>query len=313
MAQFQGWADAPSTGAYQVHEVAPVFRQAVANTLFFPRAKRLPMSSGDAITIPIRGSLARPSGGTALTESLSIPLDKLTITTKNLDLSERGRGVMVSRIAMNRSPIDLLQEHQVTLSEQLALDLDVVAATAFKEGQLVYAATGAASYNLATGGSAGAAAVSNANFYHIRKMRDLAFRTYLMPKLPDGRYEFIVSTSGVRGILDDPEFLEINKYGNPDIFKKNLVGKISDVDIIECQHDDALDDDVGTNSDVGEGVFIAKDAVYKAMLEMPSIHWDRTHDHGRYTSLAWHGDYGIESSSDSSSAGLARAIYFSST
>jgi len=313
MAQFQGWADAPSTGAYQEHEIAPVFRQAVAKTLFFPRAKRLSMKSGDAITIPIRGSLARPSGGTALTESISIPLDKLSITTKSLDLTERGRGVMVSRIAMNRSPIALLQEHQVALSEQLALDLDVVAATAFKSSQLVYAATGAASYNLATGGSAGAAAVSNANFYHIRKMRDLAFRTYLMPSLPNGRYEFIVSTSGIRGILDDPEFIEINAPQNSEIFKRNQVGRISDVDIIESQHDAALDDDVGTNSDVGEGVFIAKDYCYSAMMEMPKIHWDRTHDHGRFTSLAWHGDYGVESSTDSANAGLVRGIYFSST
>lgn len=313
MAQFQGWADAPSTGAYQEHEVLPVFRTAVADTLFFPRAIRKPLRSGDAATVPIFGALARPSGGTALSESLSIPLDKVSITTKSVDLQERGRGVMVSRIAQNRSPIDLLQEHQRVLSEQLALDLDSVAATAFKGGQLVYAATGAASYNLATSGSAGAAAVSNANFFHIRKMRDLAVRSYHMPKLGNGGYEFIVSTSGIRGILDDPEFLEINSRGNPDIFKKNMVGRIADVDIIECNHDDALDDDVGTNSDVGEGVFIARDAVYLIMSEMPSIHWDRTHDHGRYTSLAWHGDYGMEPSTDSSNDGQARLIYFSST
>ncbi|MHA1962080.1 MAG: hypothetical protein ACW99U_17890 [Candidatus Thorarchaeota archaeon] len=313
MAQFQGWADAPATGAYQSHEVVDVFRQAVANTLFFPRATRKAMRSGDEITIPIRGSLSRPSGTTALDEATSIPLDKLTITTKQIGLTERGRGVMVSKRAMNRSPIALLQEHQVALSEQLALDLDAIFCDAFQGGQLKYVATGAASYNLATGGTAGAAATNNPNFYHLRKMRDLAFRTYLMPKLAGGVYEFVVSTQGLRGILDDPEFLEINRFGNSEIFKKNMAGRISDVDIVENQHDDALDDDIGTSSDVGEGVFIAKDAVYYAMLEMPSIHWDRTHDHGRYTSLAWYGDYGVGTSTDSANAGLARLIHFTST
>ena len=308
--QFQGWADSPSTGAYQEHEVSEVFRQAIEQTVWLPYAERLSISSGQSVTIPIRGRLSEPSNS-QLSESQSIPLDKLTITSKTLDLAERGRGVMVSKKAMNRSPIDLLSEHRMALAEQMALDMDTVLSTAFQSGQLKYAPTGPASYNLATGGTFGAAALSNPNFYHIRKMRDLAFRTYFMPKRSNGKFVYVSSTAGVRGILDDPEFLEINRNGNSSVFQKNMAGTIADVMIVEDNH--GLSDGVGTNSDVGEGVFIARDAVKYAILQAPSIHYDATHDHGRFTSLAWYCDLGAETSTDVGTAGFARLIHLGST
>ena len=309
MSLAQGWADAPS-GAYQDHNVLEVFRAAVEQTIWLPYAKRMQISDGSTMTVPIRSRLSEPSSS-ALVEHIEIPLDKLTVSSKNISLTERGRGVQVTRKAMNRSPIDLLAEHKLALAEQMALDMDTVLGAAFQAGQLKYAATGAASYGLATAGSFTSAALSNANFYHIRKMRDLAFRTYLMPKLDSGSYAFVVSTSGVRGILDDPEFLEINKGFRPEKFEKNLVGKIADVEIFEDNHN--LSDGVGTNSDVGEGVFIAKEGVYYAVLEQPSIHFDSTIDHGRFTSIAWYGDWGAGTSTDSATAGLVRLIHFGSS
>lgn len=310
MSQAQSWGDSPSTGAYQEHEVSSVFRQAVELMVWQPLADRLPIQSGQSVTIPIRGRLSEPTS-TELSENVSIPLDKLTITAKTVDLVERGRGVMVTNKAMNRSPIALLEEHRMALAEQMALTMDKVVGDAAQTGQLKYAATGVASYNLATAGSFGAAALSNPNFFHIRKMRDLAFRTYLMPKRENGRYVYISSTAGIRGILDDPEFLEINKNGNQSIFQSNLAGTIADVEIREDNH--VLSDGVGTNSDVGEGVFLAREALKLAILEMPSIHFDSSHDHGRFTSLAWYGDWACEPSTDSANAGLVRLIHFGSS
>jgi len=308
MSQFQGWADAPATGAYKSHEVADVFRQAVEDTIWLPFAKRLSIASGEALTLPIRSRLAEPSNS-ALSEELSIPLDKLTITAKTITLVERGRGVMVSKKNMNRSPLDMLAEHRAALAEQMQLDMDTILSAAFQSGQLKYVPTGAASYNLATNGTAATAALANANFYHIRKMRDLAFRTYLMPKIGDS-YKFVVSTAGIRGILDDPEFLEINKNGNAAVFAKNLVGRIADVDILEDNH--TLDDAMGTNNDCGEGVFIARDAVAYAVQQMPEIHYDATEDFGRFVKLAWYGDWAAGTTTDSATAGLVRLIHFSS-
>lgn len=307
---FQGWADAPSTGAYQSHEVMEVFRQAVEKTIWLPFAKRVNIQSGKEVTVPIRGRLAEPTSS-LLSESISIPLDKLTITSKVISMAERGRGLMVTKKAMNRSPIDLLSEHRSALAEQMSLDMDTVLKTAFTGSQLKYVATGAASYNLATNGSAGAAALSNPNFYHIRKMRDLAFRTYLMPKRDNGLFAYVSSTAGVRGILDDPEFLEINKISGQSRFGNNLAGTIADVEIFEDNH--TLSDSKGTNSDVGEGVFLSQDAVYYAVLQQPEIHYDATIDHGRFISLAWYGDWGAGTSTDSANAGLVRSIHFTST
>lgn len=314
MSMLQDWASSPSTGAYQSHEVMEVFRQAVEQSIWMPFAKRVSISSGQAVTVPIRGRLAEPSSS-LLQESQSIPLDKLNITAKTISLYERGRGAQISRKNINRSPIDLLQEHKLAIAEQMQLDMDTVLKAGFTAGQLKYVPTGAASYNLATNGTAGAAALSNVNFYHIRKMRDLAFRTYLMPKNMDGSFSFVVSTAGVRGILDDPEFLEINSPQNRSQFEGNLCGKIADVKIFEDNH--SLSDSKGTNSDVGEGVFIARDSVYYAILSQPSIHYDASDstatDFGRFVNLAWHGDWGCGTSTDSASAGLVRLIHVTSS
>lgn len=308
---FQGWADAPSTGAYLTQDIVPVFRQSVESMVWQPFCKQIPIRGGESVTVPIRSRITEPSN-TALTESQSIPLSKLTITAKTISMTERGRGVMLSSKAKARSPIDLLNEHKDAIAEEMALDMDGVLGAAAQGGQLKYAANGAASYALGTSGSFTTAALSNANFWHLRKMRDLAVRTYFMPKFDGSSYKFVVSTAGLRGILDDPEFLEINANGGrADAFSRNVAGRIADIDIIEENH--ALADNVGTNSDVGEGVFMAKDAVYYAILTQPSIHYDATHDHGRFVSIAWFGDWGAGTSTDSGAAGYARLIHFGSS
>ena len=314
MSLLQDWASAPTTGAYEEHEIGSVLRQAVESTVWLPFANRSNISSGQTLTLPIRGRLSEPTNS-ALTESMTIPLDKLTITAKTITMVERGRGVQVTRKAMNRSPIALLEEHKMALSEQMGLDFDTVLSNAFQGGQLKYAATGAASYNLATNGTFGTAALSNPNFYHMRKLRDLAFRTYFMPKLASGKYAYVTSTAGYRGILDDPEFLEINKNGNSSVFGKNFVGTIADVEVFEDNH--TLADNLGTGTDVGEGVFIARDAVEYAMIQQPTIHYDASDsvatDFGRFVSIAWYGDWGAGTTSDVATAGLARLIHFGST
>lgn len=310
--QFQAWADAPSTGAYPEHELSSVFSQAVAQTNFVPLAKRVPIQSGSSVTVPITSSLPLPTSS-ELNEDSSIPLQRISITANTIELVERGSGLMMSRKALSRSPIDLLNIHRQKISEQMSLEIDKVVATAFQSGQIKYAATGAAAQTVTTNGSFGAAALSNANFYHLRKMRDLAKLTYLMPPLPGGTYKFVVSTAGIRGILDDPEFLEINSPQNSSIFKSNMVGRIADVEIIESNNTNNLSDGVGTNSDVGEGVFIADEAVYYAVLDVPQIHFDQSHDHGRFVSIAWYGDFGAEPSTASGSAGYARLIHFGSS
>jgi N4-gp56 family major capsid protein len=309
---FQSWADAPSTGAYTSHEVVEVFKQAIPKILFLPFATKRNVVSGDTLTVPIAGTLAQPTSS-ALDENLSIPLDKLTITAKTIALTERGRGTMVSQKAMSRSPIDLLSIHKEAIAKQMAFDMDIVLAAAFKLGKLKYVATGPASYNLAVNGTAATGATNNPNFYHIRKMRDLAFQTYTMPPRGSGLYTFIGTTTALRGIKDDPEFIEINKGGGQSNFAGNAIGTLSGVEFVENQNGSALDDAMGSSNDVGEGIFIADEAVYYAVLDQPTIHYDATHDHGRYVSVAWYGDWGAGTSTDVATAGFVRLIHFTSS
>lgn len=312
MSLLQDWASAPSQGAYPEHEFAPILRQAVEQMVFQQFANQVDIKSGQSVTIPTVGRLAEPTS-TLLNESTSIPIDKLSITAKTIEMQERGRAVHISRKAMNRSPIDLLAEHRDRISEQMALTMDkVLSENGFQSGQLKYAPTGSATYNLGTSGSFGAAALSNINFWHLQKLRDLAYRTYFMPKMPNGKFSLVLSTAGIREIQNDPQYIQINSPQNSGVFSQNKIQmSLFDIDIYEDNH--TLSDTVGTNSDVAEGVFIAKDAVWYAILQNPSVHYDASEDLGRFVKLGWYGDWNAGPTSDTATAGLARLIHIGST
>lgn len=307
----QRWADSPTNGAYQEHVVDSIFREAIESAIFVPFAFPVNVESGQSFTIPIRSRLSEPTSS-LLNENLSIPLDKLSITAKVVTLQERGRGVEWSSKNESRAPIDIPGEHRKALAEQMELVLDTVVGQAFTDGsQIKYVGTGPASQNIATNGSAGAAATENINFYHLRNIRDYLKRTLFCPMVK-GSYVGIFSTAGIRAILDDPEFLAINQYSNREIFSGTEVGMVSNIRVIESDHDIVLDDDIGTNSDVGEGIIFGDDAVRLGMLKRPSMHFE-TKDHGRFVSVAWYGDFNAGTSTDSGNAGLARIVHYTSS
>lgn len=305
----QTWALQPS-GAVQDHVIADVYRQAVAMTKFMPFCRPVQVESGQSFTVPSRSSLPIPSSS-ALDELKSIPIQRLSITSKAINVTERGSGVEITRRAINRAPYDLQQEHRLALSEQMALIMDSVAAAGFKSGPLKYAATGAASQNLATGGTFGATANTNLNIYHIRKIRNELFANRLCPMFPDGAYRGLFASNSILGVVDDPDFLEINKSENSGIFSRFDAGQISDVILFENQYSSSLSNSIGSGSDVGEGVVFGRDACFIGFIEKPVIltYWD---DERRFYRAVWFADWGVGIPSNSANAGLARIVHYGS-
>lgn len=312
MSLFQ-WSDSPS-GAVQDHEIIEPFRQAVADSAFVKYCMPVNVSGGESFSIPIMSDLDEPTSA-ALNENLTIPLDSLSITSKSVALVEYGRGVRIARKALNRYKdiADVLSVHREELAKQQRLVLDSLAAAAFKLAEVKYVGTGAADSTITTNGTAGAAAVSNLNVFHARAIRDYLRRTLLAPPRANGLYKGLFSTAGLRAMSDDSEFIQYHSNQSTSELEAAIMrGRVAGIEFEEVVHDNALDDDIGTNSDVGEGVVFGDKSVYMGIIEAPRIYYEMK-DKERFLELAWHGDFGFGTSTDSGSAGYARIIHVTST
>jgi N4-gp56 family major capsid protein len=316
----QSWdVDRPSTGAYPEHEMSAVFRASSFLSPLFQEAEMKMVKSGETISIPIVDNLSLPSS-VNVNELDRLPVLKLSITAKTISLAEKGLSVQVTRKSVNRSPIDILQEHKEMLQRTMSRTLEATVAEALDDMLVKYVATGPVSQNVATNGTAAAAALNNLNFYHARYINNYLRDQLRVPKRSKGRaagkYLGIFRGNAELALRNDPEFVEFNT-GVPSSMEKDLVGEIAGIKIVLTDDSNVLANNVGTNSDVSEGFIIGDEAVYMCIMEGLSLKYDFSesyaNDYGRFKYIAWHGDIAAGLPADSANAGLVRGLHFTST
>lgn len=313
----QSWElDASSTGAYKENQVAEAFMAAGFKSVLFNLADKRRVASGESLTVPSVSEITFPTS-TALDELQTIPLSKLTISAKTISMAEKGRAIAVTGRTQRRSPIDVLSAHKSKVSEMMSRELESVISTALKTSNIKYVANGVASQNITTNGTAGAAALSNPNIYHLRYMSNYMSDTLRAPKHRKfNSYVGLFRGNAIMSIQNDPEYTEINN-GLPNEFSRLSVGKIADISLMSHNDDNVLSNTIGTNSDVSEGIIMGDEAVLFGFLEQIRLVYDfsetKATDFGRFKYIAWKGDYGAGLYSDSANAGLARVMHYTST
>jgi N4-gp56 family major capsid protein len=314
MSQFTWTLDAPS-GVFKQHELsAKIYEAAVAEAKFMDFVKPVEgfgKKMGENVTLKRVSAIAEPSNA-RLTEGIRIPEDQLTLSTVAISVSEIGRAVPFTSFAEDLSDLDLEGTVQGELKKQMRLVLDTMAATAFKTAKVKYAPTGAATNNITTNGTFGAAATSNLNFFHVEEIRDYLYDTLFCDPYDGDNYVGIFRTLGLRGLKRDADWEEWHKYTDPSAKYNNEVGKIENIRFVETNHNSALGK-VGTSSVLGEGVVFGKDAVAMAEAETPELRAAIPQDFGRQKAVAWYGilDFGLIW--DTGNAGQAKIIHVGST
>ena len=130
-----------------------------------------------------------------------------------------------------------------------------------------------------------------------------------------GTDEFIclASTKALRGIKRDPEFREWRQYIQPgDAFMKSEVGKIENIRFMEVNHTNALANNKGSGSVLGEALFFGDDAVSMAVVEDPELRVAIPGNFGLSQAVAWVGllEFGLVW--DTANDGEARVIRLTS-
>lgn len=311
--QFWG-ADAPAVGAYKENQVSEIFRPAGFESLFFGLANKRKVLMGQSLTIPAYQNLDFPTS-TVLDEDAPIPMSKLSVTAKTISMSERGRAVAVTGKTERRSPFDILQAHRDAVATMMTRELEEVISTALKTMPIKYVLASASTQNVATNGTAGAAAGSNPNIYHMQTIGNYLSDSLRIPV--DPRYNAYVAVfrgNGILGIQRDSEWREYFRGDKLGSIETMRVGQIADCVIFK--HNDPRVLSNSLNSAYTEGLVFGKDAVTFGFLEQLGLQYDfsktKATDFGRFKYIAWMGDYGAGINSDSANAGLVRGIHISS-
>ena len=303
--------DAPS-GTYKNHSLSTkIRRQAVADTQFMRFLTPEPgfgKKKGESVTIT---RILKLPLATRVSETDRLPAGRPPIETKQVSVSEWGFKIPVTEFEKNLTHYDIMNPFQATLREQMELTLDSMAAEAFKSTPIKYVPE-ASGFTLSTNGTAGATSDRNLQVSDLREIHDYLSSDLKAPKYKNGMYVGILSTKAARGLKNDPEYKE---WSAPTTREPLITGQLPKVVenfmLIESNHEDALDELVGSSTTTGEAVFFGADAAGLLQVEAPEIRMGLPEDLGRFQEIGWVGT--LESFLVWETASLARAVHVTST
>jgi N4-gp56 family major capsid protein len=308
--------DAP-TGVYKNHQLSSDLRFAsIAETKFmqFVRPEAgYGKKRGESITITRVSNIAEPTSG-KISEAQRIPEDEVTLSTVAITVTEWGRAVPYTSLALDLGKFDIENIIQRKLRDQMALVMDGAAADAMKTGQIKYVPTGVQASTITTNGAAGAQATANMNLYHVQEIRDYLFSTLNAPTYEGDDYIGLISTKGKRGIMNDPAWESWHKYTDPQNKFRSEIGRMENIRFIEINNTNALSGALGSGSVLGEALIFGEDTCQMAVAMDPELRAEMPKDFGRSQKVAWYGilEFGM-AWGDSANAGEARIVHVTST
>ena len=317
MAEYTWELDAPS-GVFKNHALSSNVREAaVSDSKFMPYVDVEPgygKKRGENVTITRIKNMAEPTTA-RFGERDRIPVDTFQTNTTSISVSYWGRGVEYTEKAELLSHFDLADKMQRKLKQQMQLTLDTGAATAFKTAKIKFIPTSLTAGTFDTDGTPSTAATENLSVAHVKTIRDYMMDTIHCPGWRGGeRYVCLASVKALRGIKNDPEFQMWRRYdGNREAFDRGVVGAIENIDFVEVNHTNALANNKGTGSVLGEALIFGDDAVAMAVVYDPELRADIPGNYGLQHGVAWVGmlDFGIIW--DTANDGEARIIHVTSS
>ncbi len=312
------WEADFSAGVMRNHLLSAKVREAsIADALFMRFVTPEPgygRNKGDSITITTIKNLAEPSSAN-FGEGERVPIDRLQQATVTITVNRMGRGVEydeMTKILAHYDPEDKIQK---ALRRQLKMVLDTAAAAAFKTAKLVAIPTSLTAITWDTNGTpVSTPGLQNMTVNHVKVIRDSMSDTYHIPGRGNGeRYACLISTKAARGIKNDPEFTQYRTQipeTNRSAFENSKIGTIENIDFFESNHTNALANNKGTGSVVGEAVFFGDDAAAMAVAQDPELRAAIPGNFGIERAVAWIGVLAFGATNDTANDGEAKIVYF---
>lgn len=263
---------------------------------------------GDTVEI-LRVSEAQTKGG-KLIEDQEVPVTKVLISKAQIKVDEYGNAIQYTGKLEALAEFDPENIIQDALRRDMAVVLDSVCAEAFLSTPYVYTPTGTTtnpSYTFSNNGQPGAVATRPIMAWDIRQIvRLMKSKLLRIPPYDGENYICITSIGGASAILEDKDFIEAAKYGDPEKLFSGELGRYHKVRFIE--ENNVLSDTLGNTQYAGEMVFFGHDPVVELVAVPEEIRVDVPRDMGRFKKLGWYYLGGFGLSFWESGAGLCRVI-----
>lgn len=316
MATHTWTSDGPS-GVYKNHAISSRLRFAsIANTKFMQFIRDVEdygRNRGESITLTRVSNISEPSSG-KLTEGVRISEDTMSLSTKQITVSEYGRAVPYTSLSDDLSEYNIANVVQRKLMEQMRLTLDTAAAAAFTSSSVKIKAIpdGAASVTFDTDGTASTPATHNWSVFLVEEIRDYLFSTLFAEPFMGDDYVTLIATKGKRGIVSDPGWEKWHQYTDPSNKFNSEIGRIENTRFVEVNHANALSGSLGSSSQLGEGVTFGMDPVVMAVALDPELR-AKEEDFGRYKAVAWYAILEFGEVWDTANAGEANIVHVTSS
>ena len=197
------------------------------------------------------------------------------------------------------------------LKDDMAITLDIAASLQFKATDLKYTPTGTATNKTYTLNTAGTATASTREFsvWDHKNILDAMKQTYKMPRYSGREYHAIHTTTTLRSLMDDSEWIEAAKYGQPQQLFDGEFGKLYGCRITE--ESNAMDGTLAGG--LGEAIYFGKDVCIEITAYPEEVQADLAGDFGRDRGLRWVWYGGFKHTWDFSTESDARAVHVTAT
>lgn len=291
------WTYDATTGTYKCHALSTdLLKLAVLDFQFVnftKKVKNFGKKQGDTVTMPYYKPFSEPTSA-QLDETTRIPIEKLQMGVYTITVKEMGRGAEFSSFAEDLSALSPKEGCQKNLLDQMHGCLDTGAAAAFtgSNAKIAFIPTSLTGGVFDTDGTPSTQATANMTKDHMGVIRDYMANTIHCPFYEGNYYIGIFATKALRGLKNDKILQAFNMYlRKGDILYVNEVGMVENIRCVECNHENALSNSIGSGSVLGEGVVFGADAVGRVEVETPHLRADVNYngDFGRTKAVVWYG------------------------
>lgn len=318
----QSWGFDTPTGTFRNH--------ALSNRLLFQsvgRTKVLPFTQvpdqglgthqGETFNMFRVTSLAVPTDA-ALNESIRIPIDRTTIGTRSITVTEHGRGVEYTNLNEQLSAYLPSSYLQKLLIQQMEFSLDRSAGRAFQhtDARIIFIPTSATGGTFDTDGTPSTLASAEFTFAHCGVIADYLAGDIHCPPWQSDYYMGITTRRTLRGLKNDNLLQSVHLYlREGDFFYRGEVGMTENIRWVQVDVATTLDNSSGASTTIGEGMVFGDEAVARIEVEAPHLRANPNYqnDFGRTHAVAWYGIYAFAPWYDVSVDGFARIVRISSS
>lgn len=243
------------------------------------------MNRGDTLQYVKAGNAPN---GRVVAETEIVPTGNITFTKSTAICREYTLGIDYTWRLDMLAKLDVYNQVIIALTNSMSRTLDAAAGAVFRTADLVYTPTGTEAdktYSLGTAGVALSQATRPWSVWDHRNVMDLMGGTYNMPFYDDVGFVSVDSTSFLRAFKEDGTWERLVAPQNAGRAFRGEVGEFDGCRFV--WETNVLDDSIGLNGVLGEGIYIAADAVMEIVVLPEEIQAKLGTDYGRDKGMRW--------------------------